>query len=322
MWDNTFRSLLPDPRPLTPDPFRTMKTFTTLGAFLLALGSFASFTYAADKNAAVPGAPVEFFDAIDDHQIDVKFIAKSDHEARVFIKNNTNQPINLKVPEAFAGVPLAQFGGGGGNRGGGGGNRGGGGGGQQQSVGGGGGGGFGGGGQGGGGGGVFSVPPEETAKVDVEVVCLDHGLRDPNSSAAYKMVRADEFLEERPAVAELLKAFGRGELNHNAVQAAAWNLNSGRSWDQLASQLTGTRRSPNRAPYFTPAEIREGMTYANAATRLAEANAEQYALDKKARAEKLAKAKLEESHERSATDVDAIEPATKKKATEPTDKAN
>ena len=309
-----------------------MKTFTTLGAFLLAVSSFASFAHAADQNAAVSGAPVEFFDAIDDQQIDVKFIAKSDHEARVFIKNNTNQPINLKVPEAFAGVTLAQFGGGG-RGGGGGGNRGGGGGGgQQQSVGGGGGGGgFGGGGQGGGGGGgVFSVPPEQTAKVDVEVVCLDHGLRDPNSSAAYKMVRADEFLEERPAVVELLKAFGRGELKHNAVQAAAWNLNSGRSWDQLASQLTGTRRSLNRAPYFTPAEIREGMTYANAATRLAEANAEQYALDRKARAEKLAKAKLEESHERSATDVDAIEPATDKKATdaeekpatEPTDKAN
>ena len=311
------------PRTLTPDLFPIMKTFTTLSALLLAVGSFASFAYAADPNATVAGAPVAFFDAVDDHQIDVKFIAKNDHEARVFIKNNTNQPINLKVPEAFAGVPLAQFGGGGRGGGGGfgGGNRGGGGG-QQQSVGGGGGigGGGGGGFGGGGGGGVFSVPPEQTAKVDVEVVCLDHGLRDPNSSAAYKMVRADEFLEERPAVVELLKAFGRGELKHNAVQAAAWNLNSGRSWDQLASQLTGTRRSSSRAPYFTPDEIREGMTYANAATRLAEANAEQYARDKKARAEKLAKAKLEESHERSATDVDAIEPAADKKATDAEEK--
>ncbi len=155
------------------------KTFSTLGMFLLAAGSLVQFVQAADapatvKNSAATAPAVEFFQAVADNLVDVKFIAKSDHDARILIKNNTQQPINLKLPEAFAGVPaLAQFGGGGGggNRGGGGGGFGGGGGGQQQSVGGGGGGlGGGGGGLGGGGGGQFSVPPEETAKIDVEVV--------------------------------------------------------------------------------------------------------------------------------------------------------
>jgi hypothetical protein len=300
-----------------------MKTFTTFGVFVLAIVSSARFVQAADlkaadQNVAPADSAIEFFQAIDDHQIDVKFLAKSDHDARILIKNTTKQPLNLKLPAAFAGVPaLAQFGrggGGGGARGGGfgGGGRGGGttgGGGQQQSVGGGLGGGGGGGLGGGGGGGIFSIPPEETAKIDVPVVCLNHGLRAPNASAAYKIVPADEFLEDRPAVVELLKAYGRGELQHGGAQAAAWHLNSDRTWDQLRAQLTGTRRSFNRAPYFNGEEIRAAMGYANEATRLAEENADEYARAKKARAEKLAKAKSEASHARSAGDDNANNPA-------------
>jgi hypothetical protein len=319
-----------------------MKTSLTLGAFLFALGSFALLARAADAPASNsptgPNAAIGLFQAMNDKQVDVKFIAKSDHDARLIVKNNTKQPLNLQMPEAFAGVPtLAQFGGarGGGGRGGGfgGGSRGGGGGGiggGQQSLGGGGGGIGGGGGGiggGGGGGGFFSVPPEETAKIDLEVVCLDHGLRAPNGSSSYTIVPAEEFLADRPAVVELMKAFGRGELKHGAVQAAAWNLNSDQTWQQLAAKLAGTRRTVNRAPYFTADEIRTGMAYANEASRLAEANAAEYAKVRKARDEKFAKAKAEKSHARSATDADASEPAENKNAddkdaptTDPTDK--
>lgn len=278
---------------------------TSLVLFLLAAGSLGQSATAADTKdaAAVPAPAVEFFQAIDDHQVDVKFIAKNDHEARLLIKNNTAQPINLKLPEAFAGVPaLAQFGGGGGggNRGGGGGGNTGGG---QQSVGGGiGGGGGGQQGGGGGGGGFFSVPPEQTAKIDVAVVCLDHGLRDPNSAADYKIVPAEDFLD-RPAVVELLKAYGRGELKQGAVQAAAWHLNNDLSWDQLATKLQGTRRSTRRPPYFTQDEIRTGMAYAAQATQLAETNADEYERAKKVRNRK--KAEAESRAERSAEDSDA-----------------
>jgi hypothetical protein len=309
-----------------------MKSFVKLGVLVLAVGSLLPIVRAADKTAsdsktvAVSNEPVDLFQAIDEKTVDVKFLAKNDHDARVLIKNNTKQPVTLKMPAAFAGVPLAQFGGGGGGRGGGGlggGGRGGGGGGGggQQSVGGGGLGGGGGGGQGGGGGGgFFSVPPEETAKLDVEVVCLDHGLRTPNASSAYKLVAAEEFLENKPEVVELLTAFGRGELQHQAVQAAAWHLNSDVPWDQLAAKLQGTRRSINRPPYFTRQEIQAGMAYANEAQRLAEANAEQYAKNKKERAEKLAKAKAESSEARSTTDTG--EPADDAKAEEKEESAS
>ncbi|MEX0641793.1 MAG: hypothetical protein WD468_03785, partial [Pirellulales bacterium] len=153
-------------------------------------------------------------------------------------------------------------------------------GGDQQSVGGGGGGFGGGGGQGGGGGGgFFSIPPEQTKKIDVALLCLDHGLRDPSSSKPYKLVAATDHIQN-PAVIELLKAFGRGELQHDAAQAAAWNLSSGVSWNQLAAKLSGTRRSFSRKPYFSAEAIRAGMDYANEAQRLAVVNADQYRMDK------------------------------------------
>ena len=126
------------------------------------------------------------------------------------------------------------------------------------------------------------------------------------------MVPAEEFLENKPAVVELLSAFGRGELQHQAVQAAAWHLNSEMSWEQLTAKLQGTRRSAVRPPYFTRQDIQAGMAYANEAKRLAEANAAQYAKNKQERAEKLAKAKAESSEARSTTDTSANEPADAK----------
>jgi hypothetical protein len=253
-------------------------------------------------------APIDLFQAVDEGQVELTFIAKSDHAGRVIIANKTREPLNLRLPEAFAGVPVLaqQFGGG---RGGGGGNRGGGGlggGGGQQTTGGrfgGGGGGVG----GGGGGGFFSVPPEQTKKIDVPLLCLDHGLRDPSSSKPYKMVAATDQLDT-PAVVELLKAFGRGELKHDAAQAAAWHLNSGVSWDELTAKLGGTPRSFSRKPYFTAEAIRAGMAYANEAQRLAAINADQYRKKKK-ESPRTANVK-ETSDSRSTTEMKDVAPQT------------
>jgi hypothetical protein len=233
----------------------------TLGIGLVGAALAARTAHAASKEtvSAAPAEQVEMFEGMRDGRLDVKIVAKNDRAARVFIANKTGQPVDVQLPETFAAVPvLAQFGGGG--QGGGGFGGGGGGGGQQS-----GGGGFGGGGQGGGGGGgLFSIPPEETGKINVAMVCLDHGLRNPSSSKPYKIVPAEEHID-RPAVIELLKAFGRGELDHGAAQAATWNLNSDMSWDALAAKQTGTARNINRSPYFSAAQIRAGMAYANEA---------------------------------------------------------
>lgn len=226
---------------------------------------------------AAPGATDEVFDlfaAQDDGTVEVKFIAKNDHEGRILITNKLPHGVKVQIPDAFVGDPVvAQFGGGGGGLGGGGGGFGGGGGGGNQSVGGGGGGGFGG--QGGGGGGVFSIPPERVTKVDVPLLCLDHGKADPSSSKPYKLRPVDSSID-RPEVVELLKAFGTGQLQHNAAQAAVWHLNNDLTWQQLASKLTGTRRSISRSPYFSRFELQAAYAYAGEAKRRgAEAEATQ-----------------------------------------------
>lgn len=220
---------------------------------------------------------VEFFAAREEGLLDVTFVAKSDRAAKLTIRNVSNRQVDIKLPEAFAGVPkarLAQFGGGGGGGRGGGGNQGGGGGGNQGGgggFGGGGGGGLGGGGggRGGGGGGFFSIPPEKTRRVSVAMVCLDHGMKDPSSSVPYEIIPADQYVNS-PEVIELLKAFGRGEVQHGATQAAVWHLSNGVSWQELAAKLQGNPRFTRRPPYFSRYEIQAGMAYASEARRRAE----------------------------------------------------
>jgi hypothetical protein len=263
---------------------QTLSMFLLVAISATAVGLFGSGLPMAwaESSAATAQQGVDLFEGMRDGTLDAKVVPMSDHEARIFITNKTNQPVSIKLPEAFAAVPLAQFGGGGGGGRAGGGGGGGrsssrssssSGGGQNQSSG----GGLGGsGGGGGGGGGMFSVPAEKTAEINAETLCLDHGLRDPSPSVPYKLVPADEHLD-RPAVVELLKAFGRGEMDHQAAQAAAWHLNNDMSWDELAAQKTGTKRSINRSPYFSGDQLKTAVAYSGAA----EARAEEAAKEKK-----------------------------------------
>ncbi|MEO0531440.1 MAG: hypothetical protein AAF266_12825 [Planctomycetota bacterium] len=218
---------------------------------------------ASEEEDTVSDEPIGLFDAIDEELIEVKFIAKDDHRGRVIVENKTDKEVRFQMPEAFVGVPvLAQFGGGGIGGGGGG-----------QAVGGGGGGGIGGGGGGfgggGGGGGAFSVAPEKAAKINVALLCLDHGKRIPSSSKPYKLVPAEEHLSSAPEVIELLAAFGRGELQRDAAQAAVWHTNSDVSWAELAAKLDGTVRSVVRNPYFTQYELQAAVAYVQEAVRRA-----------------------------------------------------
>jgi hypothetical protein len=239
----------------------------------LAIVAAGAFGDARSISRADPGVTpaatqqqIDLFDGMRDGQLAAKIVAMNDHLARLFIMNKTQQPLNIKLPEAFAAVPaLAQIGGGGGGRGGGsGGSRSSSSSGQNQSGGGGLGGGGGGGRGGGGGGGLYSVPPEKSSEIDAPLLCLDHGLRDPSSSVPYKIVPAEEHID-RPAVIELLKAFGRGELQHGAAQAAAWHLNNDLTWDELAAKKQGTKRSMYRPPYFSTEQMKLAMEYATVA---------------------------------------------------------
>ncbi|TVS17363.1 MAG: hypothetical protein EA424_12780, partial [Planctomycetaceae bacterium] len=83
---------------------------------LFVLGAIAALLGAPICASAAEQAPqsdaVEFFQAIQDGQIEVKLIPRNVKEANVLIENKGQQPLSIKLPDAFAGVPvLAQFGG-------------------------------------------------------------------------------------------------------------------------------------------------------------------------------------------------------------------
>jgi hypothetical protein len=203
---------------------------------------------------------VEMFAAIEKGDISVKLIPKDSTESQVVIKNETDRPLNVKLPDAFAGVPVlgqALGGQGGGHHSSGSsGSKGGG----QQGTGGG----------MGGMGGMMNVPPEKVGKFKVPTVCLDHGKAEPRAAIPYT-IKPIESYSSKPGVRELCQMLGNGQVNQRTAQAAAWHLNNNMSWEQLAAKRLKHLTGPSQ-PYFTSAEIQAGMQLANDAVRAAKEN--------------------------------------------------
>lgn len=229
----------------------------------IVLGGFAtSLLFFVGSLAAEPAQPVavDMFDAIAAGKLEVKLIPKDATRANILFKNQTNQPLHLRLPEAFAGVPvLAQFGGGGRGGGGLGGGGLGGGGGGQQSIGGGlggggGGGGFGGGGGGFGGGGFFQVPPDAMKKVRVATVCLEHGKKDPNPKIAYELKPITDFTKDKNVI-EICKLLGQGKLHQQIAQAATWHLTDGLSYEELVKKVKIRHLNGSTEMFFSPGQI-------------------------------------------------------------------
>jgi hypothetical protein len=197
---------------------------------------------------------VALFDGMSGGSLSVKVVAQSALNGSLFIENHTQKPLTVEMPEAFVAVQvLRQFGGGGG-----GGGRGGqGGAGGQQSMGGGMGGmggGMGGMGGGmGGGGGMFSIPAERTARVPYHSVCLDYGKNDPDSSSHYKIVPVEEYTKDEQLSA-LLSLVGTKAIDPQVAQAAAWNLSSKLSWEDLANKRSNEPGETDY-PYFAPQAV-------------------------------------------------------------------
>lgn len=207
----------------------------------------------------------------------VRYIPNDSRSAQVIVTNRTNRPVTLRLPLAFAGVPvLAQMGGGMGGMGGGGGGAGfgaGGIGGGPQTTGGGMGGqgmnGMGGGGAGGGGG-AFSIPPQKTRVLRIATVCLEHGKPEPSSRYPYKLAEIDSFSSD-PKLTLVLESLGRGELPQKVAQAAAWHLSNGMSWERLAAEAIDHAGGVPDEAYFTTAELTAAQRVVAVATQRAAA---------------------------------------------------
>ncbi len=230
---------------------------------------------AGDRAAQTKGAynpnndTVEMFQAMKDGQIVVKFIPKDSKQANVMIENKTDKPLNVKLPDAFAGVPvLPQFGAVGNQRGSGGGGYGGNNNGNQSM-----GGGMGGMGMGGMGMGMFNVAPEKVGQIKVNTVCLEHGKAEPRAAIPYEIKPIESFTR-KAGVKELCQMLGSGQINQRAAQAAAWNLNNGMSWQELAAKHYKYANGMTK-PYFSAQELRVAVAAAGNALKTAAENEKQ-----------------------------------------------
>jgi hypothetical protein len=233
----------------------------------------------AERQAEVNAIQAGLFEAMDAGQVEVKIIPQNATKANVLIRNLTDKPVELRLPKAFASVPVLAQGmmggmggmGGGGMGGMGGGGMGGGGqagGGGMGGMGGGGMGGMGGGGMGGMGMGLQRIAPEKMQKLTVKMVCLEHGKKDPNPRMAYKMVPIEQFTDKAD-VRVLCEALGYGQVTQNTAQAAAWHMMDGMSWNELAAKNRVESKYLGNIRWFSPFELHTAMAVAKEAERLA-----------------------------------------------------
>ena len=251
---------------------------------------------------------VELFDAIKSGDIEVRVIAKDAAAGNVRIKNLTDKPLAIKLPEAFAAVPVAaQFGmmgggplgggpfGGGGNLFGGGFPGGGmgfnnglmGAGGANQALG----GGFQAGMNGGGNlngnfgrngagpgfgmpGGLFKVEPEKVGKLKMTTVCMEYGKPDPNAHKEYELRPLDAVVAD-PVTMEAVRMLARGEIDQKSAQAAAWHLCNGLTWEELEKKIGRKHLTGQVDLFFTPEHLARGKEIAKEAHKRAEENKKQ-----------------------------------------------
>ena len=230
--------------------------------------------------------PVDMYDGMASGEVEVVIKTKSSSDSNFFVKNLTDKPLAIKMPEVFSAVPVVrQFGGqGGGGFGGQGGGGFGGGGGQglqggQQGIGGGfgggqGGGGFGGQGGGGqgGGGGVFNVPAGKSGKISVKTVCLEEGKTDPKHYMKY-VVQPLEKLTTQPEIYEMCRMLANDEVAQPVAQAAAWNVENNISWNQLLVKNRVEHMDGSYERYFHPTQLRFAQQVVTAAAQRAEQRA-------------------------------------------------
>jgi len=187
--------------------------------------------------------------------VSVRYIPNDSRSAQIVVTNRSDRPLTLRLPEAFAGVPvLAQFGGGmAGPMGAGG-----------MNV-----GGFAGanmpqaaagagvpnGGPGlGAAGGFQSLPPERTRSVRVPTVCLEYGKPEPTPRVAYRMVPLASRSSD-PRLTMVLQWLATGEVSQKVAQAATWHIASGLTWEQLAAEMIKHSGGDPDVPFFTSEEL-------------------------------------------------------------------
>ena len=85
---------------------------------------------------------------------------------------------------------------------------------------------------------------------------------------AVSLVRPITDYSDKPEVEQLCRMLGYGQVGQRAAQVAAWHLNNGMSFQELAAKEL-RRANGLRQPYFSPLELQAGMQATAFATKLA-----------------------------------------------------
>lgn len=118
----------------------------------------------------------------------------------------------------------------------------------------------------------FTVPAGKTLTLRVPLVCLEYGLNEPTPRMSYRLSPLAAFSED-PRLALLLGGLASGHVPQNVAQAAAWHVSSGRSWEQLSTEVVkGAGSTPDR-PVFSAAELLAARQAVEIATRVTAATA-------------------------------------------------
>ena len=100
----------------------------------------------------------------------------------------------------------------------------------------------------------FSVPAGKTVAVRAPTVCLDYGRREPTPRMPYRLVAIDTVSQDQ-RLAVILGGLATGHVPQTVAQAAAWHLSSGRTWEQLASEVIKRAGGDPDVPFFSAAEL-------------------------------------------------------------------
>ncbi len=99
----------------------------------------------------------------------------------------------------------------------------------------------------------FNVAPEKTARLTVPSVCLEHGKKEPRPSMAYTIKPIDTVTDKAEAH-EICRMLGHGEIDQRVAQAAAWHLANDMPWDKLAAKRIRVL-GYGKKPYFTAGQL-------------------------------------------------------------------
>ncbi|MFN8740933.1 MAG: hypothetical protein ACK5YR_13480, partial [Pirellula sp.] len=128
-------------------------------------------------------------------------------------------------------------------------------------------------------GGMMRVEPDKPKKVNVAMVCLEHGKDDPTPKMKYKIVRLNE-VNPSPVVQQICLALANRQVDQKVAQAAAWHIANELSWPELLNKPRYITQFNGVELFFNPIEIQSAVrlvSYANAeAMKLEEENAQQY----------------------------------------------